>query len=244
MKSKNLIKKKLRHYLPDYLYDLILINYWRLRHKFNFKYEREIGKLSGLIKKEDLVIDVGSNMGQYAYTFSNIVGPNGCVISIEGSYKTFKLLKKIVKNKNIHFINAAASDEPRILNIHTPVDASGGRASGLAYVSLKEKSINTEQVCAIRLDDTVLKYSKKVAFIKCDVEGHEILVLRGAERILIKDKPTLLLEANNQDAYNQLANYISKFNYRIFRLNKIGDWELSEKFLQENVNYLFINDAN
>lgn len=244
MKSKNLIKKKLRHYFPDYLYDLILVNYWRVRHKFNFKYEREIAKLSGLIKKEDLVVDVGSNMGQYTYRLSNIVGPNGYVISIEGSYKTFTLLKRIVKGKNIHFINAAASDKVGILNLHTPVDTCGGRASGLACVSLKEKSENTEEICSIKLDDTMLKYSKRVAFIKCDVEGHEILVLRGAEHILMKDRPILLMEANNQDAYNQLAAYVSKFNYRIFKLNKNNKWEQSEQFVPENINYLFVNDGN
>jgi hypothetical protein len=38
----------------------------------------------------------------------------------------------------------------------------------------------------------------RIAFIKCDCEGHEIEVFRGAERLLRRDRPVLLFECEQR----------------------------------------------
>ena len=53
-----------------------------------------------------------------------------------------------------------------------------------------------------RLDDLGLR---EVAFVKCDVEGFELPVLRGAERLLADDQPVLLIEIEEQHAGERVA---------------------------------------
>jgi hypothetical protein len=44
------------------------------------------------------------------------------------------------------------------------------------------------------LDRELLAERSRISFVKCDVEGHELAVVRGAERTLREALPTLLIE--------------------------------------------------
>src|SRR5262249_9352486 len=64
-------------------------------------------------------------------------------------------------------------------------------------------TVATETIQLVRLDDMV--WSQRVDFIKLDVQGCELAALRGAERLLVRDSPTLMIEWPDADVLGFLA---------------------------------------
>jgi FkbM family methyltransferase len=78
-------------------------------------------------------------------------------------------------------------------------------ANGSASIELR--------VPVLRLDDYELR---DVGFIKIDVEGHELAVLRGAENTIHASMPNLLVEIEDRHRPNSLrdvSEFLAKFDY-------------------------------
>jgi hypothetical protein len=52
---------------------------------------------------------------------------------------------------------------------------------------------------ASTLDSILKDRTKRVSFINCDIEGHEVQAMEGAMGIFTKDKPNLLLETSSMN---------------------------------------------
>jgi FkbM family methyltransferase len=52
-----------------------------------------------------------------------------------------------------------------------------------------------------------------VDFLKCDTEGAEVQVLRGAERLIRRDRPWLLIEVHSLENCLALSRILAKWNY-------------------------------
>ena len=75
--------------------------------------EPEWHLLSQLLNLDDVVIDVGANIGRYSLRCSDLVGPNGSVIAIEPNSRIrniANLLSRQKKFANICFVEACVSD--------------------------------------------------------------------------------------------------------------------------------------
>lgn len=156
------------------------------------------------LKEGDVFIDVGSSIGLMTLTASKAVGDSGLVFSFEPDKKRFKnLLNSIEINncKNVKPFNfALSSNESDIfLNSNLP----------------------TPQVSLIKSDDiTVVKCKTidllvaqegivNVCFLKIDVEGYELEVLKGAKKLLqTSNAPILCIECNTSlDSVEILSIY-------------------------------------
>lgn len=106
-------------------------------------------------------------------------------------------------------------------------------STGLANLSLSTADTHslvgpmsnaTVQVNTVSLDDFLQRKSiaySDVRLLKADVEGAELLVLRGSTRLLQAGDPTLLLEANSVVQEQELTAYLAMFGYRkIARLDR------------------------
>lgn len=90
------------------------------------------------------------------------------------------------------------------MNVTTPratLYAAGlsNRASNVRLVQKTGTSLKTHvarrsfgDIPMVRLDDR--KLSSRIDFMKMDIEGYELFALRGAERTLRRDKPTIIIE--------------------------------------------------
>ncbi len=58
------------------------------------------------------------------------------------------------------------------------------------------------QVLTLCVDS--LNITHKITLIKIDAEGHEAGVLRGMHRILLRDKPTLIVETGSREIEDSL----------------------------------------
>ena len=172
----------------------------------NFGYceKPEMAMVLQLVGENSVFFDIGANMGWYALNLAKLV--KGIrVLAFEPIPRTFGLLEgNIGLNgiENIETFNFGFSDkEGKVLFYYYPEDS--GNAS-MANVSGKD-DIQTISCQVRKLDDFVARRKIGPDFIKCDVEGAELLVLQGGEQTLAKFKPVVFVE--------MLRKWSAKFNY-------------------------------
>jgi FkbM family methyltransferase len=162
------------------------------------RYERnEADFMRRVVQRGDSVIDLGAHVGVHTVLLADLVGPRGSVMAVEPCHAHLVRLASAVETAGaadgVTIVAAAAADEDgeRSLLVSAPGQASrhawlmpAGREAGPLDVR--------ECVRAVRVDD--LPRSRRVTFMKIDVEGAESLALRGAWRLLASDRPVLLVD--------------------------------------------------
>ena len=122
-------------------------------------------------------VDVGTHLGYEAMLASKLVGNTGRVISFEPQPEIFKRAKRNLAHfRQARIVNCAVGSRSGTLNIQE-TDLAQSAFAGTAKPN--EKSI---AVPMVMLDEAVTECP--VHFIKCDVEGAEMEVLKGATDIL------------------------------------------------------------
>ena len=157
----------------------------------------ERGEVAQILRRTlrpgDVFIDIGAKNG-VATTLvgSTAVGPRGRVVAIEPDTGRFaRLLQNVSLNRaaNTACIPVAASDETIFATLFC--DIPSGRAAQPG------KSIRVQ-----RVDDLCSKLGlKRVALVKIDAPGSELLVLRGMERMLrTADAPQIICQVSKWPA--------------------------------------------
>ena len=183
-------------------------------------------------KENDIVVDVGSNIGTYTIKAASLVSKNGHVFAIEADPVTFeRLIKNLVLNNisNVTAINLAAFDKKKTLKLYR------SNVSSTNSVIFKKDS-DFIKVQASTLDE--MKDSFDIPFInwiKIDVEGAEIEVLNGAKKILSEnDNLKILLEVHSEKYADTIEHILKEYNFKIINDKKYesSSWHLyAEKSL-------------
>ncbi|MDY6781651.1 MAG: FkbM family methyltransferase [Cyanobacteriota bacterium] len=154
-----------------------------------------------LVQNNDIVVEAGANRGYYTLLFSHIVGKNGEVHGFEPVPPTFKQLSRhLARNQvfdNIHLNNLAVGDCTQKVNIHQPDDDDGQSSLVIhSHGSWANRKTLTRYECNMtKLDDYTRNHlPNKLDFIKCDIEGAELLFLKGATETLKRYHPMIYLE--------------------------------------------------
>lgn len=169
-----------------------------LRWKGNANLEKIV--FLNLVRDGDIVFDIGANRGYYTLLFSHIVRKKGEVHAFEPVPPTFKKLSQVIDKyqrfKNTYLNNVGISDNNSEMTIRVP-DNDDGQASMAIHNFgswASPKSITEHKCNFIRLDDYKNVNLKQLDFIKCDVEGAELLVIKGGINTLKKYSPIISLE--------------------------------------------------
>jgi FkbM family methyltransferase len=155
-----------------------------------------------ILRKGDVVIDAGANVGYFTMLFSDLVGPRGCVHAFEPVPATFGLLSENVRQfpyyTNVCLNCAALGDSDKKTKVFLP-NGDHGQA---ALVYHNDGSWRNAQVTPIDIEmirlDQYAKCLDKIDLLKCDVEGAELLILRGAESSLWRFRPKIFLEVDER----------------------------------------------
>jgi FkbM family methyltransferase len=188
-----------------------------------------------LVRRGDLVIDIGASQGVYAARLSQLVGRRGRVIAFEPNPENFRGLEAVTGAlPNVEAHPMGLSDSAKEVELHIPIIA-GERQLGLGAVSVAGRRTSLEHeavpVSLETLDAVVPPDMGQVAFVKCDVEGHEFAVLRGAEATLRRSRPPILIEIEqrHQDGDIQRTfDYLGELGYVGYSLHRGGVRPLSE----------------
>ena len=209
----------------------IIFFYNQLKKKKLVSSEPEFYILKDFIKKNDSVVDIGANIGRYSFELSSIVGPKGTVYAFEPilrNYLTFISLIFTHEVKNIVPFNMALSDGTKLLKMNEVKTSIRKKVLFNTYTASKVHKEGSLTHYSTKLDD--LKIKKKISFIKIDVEGHEIEVLRGAKNSVKRDKPVILIQDNDK----KVINYLKIWGYEQAKI----------KMKHGRKNYLFIHKKN
>lgn len=143
------------------------------------------------------VVDVGASWGLFTYHLAHRVGKSGQVYSFEPHPDNAPMLEKLGRARAyVHFSQAAVSDESGTAQLLVPehrnrqVTAQGSLAHGFDGQDVGVQQI---EVPLLRLDD-VVGPGVDVDFVKIDVEGHEMSVLRGGADMFRRCRPAILIE--------------------------------------------------
>ncbi len=224
---KNLILKSLNSFSSNLIKDrkykmAVFANDWIGANIFTYGvYEREIIKdlffflnqLGFKMQNYD-ALDIGANIGNHSIEFSKFFNN---VFSFEPNQDTFEILKFNTKNfSNIKIFNFGISDEEKQIDLYEDPTNFGGS-------SFKNFSPNTNklQVELKILDNISLPHN--IGFIKIDVEGMELNVLRGGRKLLEKNRPIICFEQNYEDFKNNLnetesIQYLRDLGYKLYIL--------------------------
>lgn len=138
--------------------------------------------LKKILRKEDVILDIGAHWGGFSLLFGSIVKGYGKVLAFEASKKNFKILKKNLK------IN-------KLLDCVTPFNYAVGNYDGIIEFPLSKTSsghnslvrkdipiLGYDKIEQIKLDEFLIqKNVERVNFIKIDIEGYELEALKGLE---------------------------------------------------------------
>jgi FkbM family methyltransferase len=187
-------------------------------------YEPVLSYLPRLVNPGDTCIDCGANQGIYSLCLAMLVGNTGHVIAVEPQpYATRRIRLSALYNgfDQIVVVEAAISDLPGFADLHIfdELVSAGLNRTGGQVLRVKTTSIDhLSEVFSL----------KKISFIKLDVEGAELDALRGAKRVIARDKPAIIFELIG-DPYGEKPNdlwlELVSLGYRIFclRNNELVD---------------------
>lgn len=188
---------------------------------FGFK-EIARTELYNLIKRDDVIFDVGANIGGTTLNFAKLAGTNGRVYSFEPDPINYKSIQKNLSLNNFNNIvlnKIGLGNKSGDFKIYT-VDEKN---KGMNRILENSKNENGEYVKVITIDEFVRGNKiDNINLIKIDVEGFEFNVLKGAEMVLNDFHPILFVELDNQNLIEQetsaveLIAYLLSFGYEIF----------------------------
>ena len=144
------------------------------------------------------VLDIGANQGLYTLLASQRVGSRGRVFAFEPSPRERRALRlNVLVNlcRNVTIESAALGNEEGYSELYL-VDGPETGCNSLRPPVLMEGSSRPVRVPITRLDRWLCEHKiERVDFIKLDVEGAELSVLRGATDLLNRNpRPVILAE--------------------------------------------------
>jgi FkbM family methyltransferase len=186
---------------------------WVKRHLFGQYHVELISTIQRFIMPTDVCIDVGAHAGSWTLPLSKLVS-EGHVYAFEAFPYYSKVLKmtiRLLRRKNITLLNNAIVDNNRSINLVWK-DSKGNRLTGRTHVmGLEDKFVDSVVVEGITLDTFLGRIptpAGKIRFIKMDIEGAELLALKGAIKLIDVHKPIFYLEI--YDSYCQRYGYLAE----------------------------------
>ena len=199
-----------------------------------------------LVREDQVVVDAGAERGMFAARMAQLVGAQGEVHAFEPNPASVEYLREIARvEPNVEVHPVALSDSPGTARLYVPVDDGVQVAAVGSLAPPREGDCDTVDVETARLDDALGDTAARVSFVKCDVEGHELAVLRGAERVLTEARPSLLVEIERRHAGERMEEtfeYLAGLGYEGFAVGPGGPVPLAE-FDVERDQLAFLGDT-
>ena len=183
----------------------------------SYEYEKRM-LFEKTVSKSSVAYDIGAHVGFYTLLASELVGGGGKVIAFEPNPRNLKYLKKHLEINhcdNVMVIEAAVSDKSGISHFNEGGGSSMGTLSEDGYLT-----VNT-----INIDELVGNGKIPAPdYIKIDVEGAELLVLKGAKSTLINYSPKMFLATHSHIVPNvhiDCCDFLTSLDYKLKPI--IGD---------------------
>ena len=143
------------------------------------------------IRPGDQILDIGAAAGYYTLLSAKLVGNTGRVVSFEPDPNNLQFLRSHVEQNRLDQVTIlpiALADETGTARF------GGGTGTGTGRLC----NDGPTEVAVRRLDDVAAEMDLRPRHLKIDVEGAEMAVLRGGQRLIEKYRPTIFLSTHEK----------------------------------------------
>jgi len=157
--------------------------------------------------------DVGANIGLFSLIAARLVGENGRVMAFEADPEIAGRLREHLARNEFGW---ATVEEKAVWNEAKPLyfartDPQTSPDRGLGHVA-SAAGVETIEVPGVTLDKFV-ETDRSPDLIKCDVEGAEVEVFRGAQKLLKEKRPIIVCEMHSEENHRVLAGMFQELGY-------------------------------
>ncbi|MGC1304165.1 MAG: FkbM family methyltransferase [Caulobacteraceae bacterium] len=163
------------------------------------------GELEQLFKpfvpEDAVVMDVGAHAGQFTKLFARMAR-TGKVYAVEPSLYARSILRPALawnRIRNVRVLPMGLSDAPGAAVLYTPLTPRGSLGYGRAHLrDGPQGDAHMVQTTALQTLDAMVEREGigRLDFIKVDVEGWEVQVIKGGLDTIARFKPALFLEVS------------------------------------------------
>lgn len=165
---------------------------WRLIRKNLRKGEAELKYLPHLVPRDRIAIDVGANKGVYTHLLARLASG---VEAFEPNPKIYGVLTRYLP-RNVVAHQVALSDSIGTAELIVPM-YGGGYSNQTASLNPRKRNEGARSVRVAQRTLDSYGFSN-VGFIKIDVEGFEAAVLAGARETILRERPVMQIELEEQ----------------------------------------------
>ena len=197
------------------------------------------------LQPNDTVADVGANMGFYTIWMSKFIGPNGKIFSFEPDALNYQRLQK---NVAINHLSTPVTVVQKGVSCVSGVSAFTKGLDGENHIALTRQH-GTVDIETVTLDEYMhTNQVQNLAYVKVDVEGFELAVIKGACNYMKGKKIKILQLEINQTLQNSgthiqdLLAAISKYDYTLCEFNIEKKLLIPIKYSASRENYFAVAD--
>ncbi|MBP6885642.1 MAG: FkbM family methyltransferase [Candidatus Pacebacteria bacterium] len=197
------------------------------RHLFFVDTYEEIESriIERIVGAGDYALDVGASYGWYTVLMSRLVGDSGKVFAFElvphiaeecrynislNHQSANTVIESVALGESDAVVSYIYSDDLGLGNLNPRGLTDGGRmTSGQGAITALDKYAEDNGI-------------QKLNFIKCDVDGAEVLFLRGARKTIAKFLPAIIIEASGahgRSSCYEIFDELSRYGYSFFSLH-------------------------
>jgi FkbM family methyltransferase len=193
--------------------------YWHLRAR-QFKKdfdEAEMKLLPLLCNKNKTSLDIGAAGGVFIV---NMLPLSKSVIGFEPIKENINSLNNLLRaiNADVVIEGVALSDKSGVAKLNMIMNDLG-RSTIEEENILEDKNGSGKSFVSVPIKKLDEYHYNNIGFIKIDVEGHELGVLKGAKETIKHNRPNLLIEIEDRHKKDALLNvpaFLEQFNYMAF----------------------------
>lgn len=184
----------------------------------NLSEQEQLSAFARIVKPGYTVFDIGANVGLYTILASKLVGGGGRVAAFEPLPRNIEYLEKhlaLNEADNVRIFGVACSNETGEATLHLGSNCAVGR---LYPPGGEQLAVET-----IRIDDLSEQEGFKPDVLKIDVEGAEIDVLRGGERVIRENRPAIFLSTHSPELRSGSKAILEDLGYSVSPLHTPED---------------------
>jgi FkbM family methyltransferase len=192
------------------------------------------------IKKGDLVIDIGANIGDTTVPMALAAGSSGTTLGFDPNPYVYRILETNAslnreKQNIVPLLYAITVKDEDFYYVSSEASFSNGAISPTKN-SVHGKFIFPEKIKGINLlvllEQRYSERLKQFSFIKIDTEGYDKEIIKSIPDLIEKYKPTIVAESfgdNTPEEKVELYNVIKQHGYEIFYFE---DFDINAKIIK------------
>jgi len=183
-----------------------------------------------LVQSGSTVLDIGAHTGYYTLMASMRVGIRGRVHAFE---PTSDLFARLEANVQLNGLQNVVLNRVAVCNVEGEMriyKASGENSGNSSIVKRADTEPAPVAVRATTIDGYVARNRlERVDLVKLDIEGAELLALKGGEKTLVQYQPDLICEVYPKllsaagSSVSELAGFLTSLGYKAFLISAVSE---------------------